>query len=140
MDRKLSVFVFLTGLLVLSLFVRVETRSAFVEKDNFSSSDGNGLGSNVTVDIPLWQEWNLISFPILPTNNSVVSVFSNVTGFKYLYWYNASEPDPLLRWKIWDDTIPPEYYDIDNTLKRIEPTQGYWLWVDYNQTWYEELA
>ena len=45
MDRKLGLFGLLIGLFVISLFVGGETRSASIEKDNFSAySDGNRLG------------------------------------------------------------------------------------------------
>lgn len=120
MDRKLGLCIFLIGLLVVFLFVEVETRSV--------------LDSDITMDIPLWPGWNLISFPLLPTNNSVQKVFSNVTGFSYLYYYNAAEPDVLKRWKIWDNTLPPELWDTCNTLWYVEPNRAYWLWIDYEYT------
>jgi 5-hydroxyisourate hydrolase-like protein (transthyretin family) len=121
--------------------------SGYSGSDNFTfvandgQADSNIATVSITVNpmidvinIPLAQGWNMISLPILPIDGSPESVLSSLTGIKYLYYYDASEPDALKRWKIYDSTVPPEYSSVDNTLTSIEPNEAYLLWVDSVQT------
>jgi hypothetical protein len=92
------------------------------------------VSGNATVYVPLYQGWNMISLPLQPVDTSTEVVLSGLTGTVFLYWYDASEQNPFERWKIWDDTLPPEYLHIVNTLLTMETNKAYWLWVDNPQT------
>jgi hypothetical protein len=84
----------------------------------------------VTWGIDLAPGWNLISFPIMPTDNYIPTAFATLGGsFAYLYHYDASIPDPLERWLIWDNTIAEQYWATDNTLQSVEPNRAYWVWL-----------
>jgi hypothetical protein len=114
---------------------RVDPNKAYwlrVSSKQTLSIEGTKLPDNV---VPLYTGWNFVSFQFY--NDEVENAMRQLTGFTYLYSYDASEPNELKRWKIWDNTLPPQFWDIENTLKRVEPTKGYWLWVSVPQTWEE---
>ncbi|MCK4522481.1 MAG: hypothetical protein KAU20_07950 [Nanoarchaeota archaeon] len=83
---------------------------------------------NVIVSIPLYTGWNMISLPILKTNNSPASVMSHLTGDRTAYYYDASDVGD--HWKGYDSTTPEFTWDLDN----MEPNKGYWLKVESAQT------
>ncbi len=85
---------------------------------------------NVIVSIPLYTGWNMISLPVSVSPNSPQDVLSLLTGRKVAYYYDASEPDPLQRWRSYDSTTPEFTWD----LNILEPNKGYWVKVDSDQT------
>ena len=86
-------------------------------------SNGNGIGDvcdYISLNIPLKQNWNLISIPLNLTNNSIEFVFGSImnkviviNGFESGVGGGAKTYDPLL----------PEFSDLHN----IDYKHGYWV-------------
>jgi len=113
----------------------METNKAYwlwVDDSQTLSYEGTQPAENT---VQLYEGWNFVSFQTC--SESIQNAMKQLTGFAWMYYYNASEPDVLSRWKIWDNTIPEIYWELYNTLQRIEPGEGYWLWVDTEQMWEE---
>lgn len=75
--------------------------------------------------IKLYEGWNLISVPRDLIDPSLVGFFGG-KGVTRVFYYNAAEPDPELRWLY--AALIPETGQWLGTLTTIEPGKGYWVW------------
>jgi hypothetical protein len=81
----------------------------------------NGQSNKQTIS--LTEGWNLISTSVQPVNNLIQNVLSGIES-KYLavYAYNGTN---------YEQFIPGEE---SNTLNRIEPGRGYWIYLEESAT------
>jgi len=80
-------------------------------------------GGLALANIPLTNasaSWNLISIPVVPSNNAITSVLSSISGSYTIVWaYNASDTsDPWKRY--WVNVT-------GNDLSYMTPNSGYWI-------------
>ena len=77
--------------------------------------------STGTVNQTQYAGWNLVSLTKIPTNKSVVSLFSSIVDKLTIAWhYNVSDPGDY--WKKYDPLLNPEASD----LQYLDETQGFW--------------
>lgn len=71
-----------------------------------------------TIDIPLYEGWNLISIPIRTADNSVENILSSIAGKYISIWsYNNG----------WNFSIFNKSLKSENEIKIIEAGLGYWI-------------
>ncbi len=78
----------------------------------------------VGFEIFLYEGWNLISFPVLPTDSSPGNVLSDVLGDVQAVWGYDGES------KLWSSYSP----DAPSSLSEFELGMGYWVKVDQTVT------
>jgi hypothetical protein len=72
------------------------------------------------VSLNLTSGWNLISFPVKPSNDSIGEVFSQIAGkYSAVYAFNTST-------QTYQHYIPG---DATSNLSKIEPGRGYWVYM-----------
>jgi hypothetical protein len=92
----------------------------------FYDGEGNGdedyfCRSGITVELSLLEGWNLVSFPVVPINTSLVSILASVDGnFNSVYIYNSTG------WYSYDPSRPSWM----NTLYYLNEKDG--IWIDMN--------
>ena len=75
-----------------------------------------------TYNITLTPGWNLISLPLIQSDESIDSVLSNISGkWDYIQAYDAS--DPADHWKS-NNTFRPDQL---NDLEILDHTMGFWI-------------
>lgn len=73
------------------------------------------------------QGWNLISLPVTPSNITLLSVLSSISGdYNSVFVYNASTK----LWFLYDPEIPPWI----DTLTQLTEKQGIWIYMKSNET------
>jgi hypothetical protein len=78
-------------------------------------------------NISLVQGWNLISLPVTPSNITLLSVLSSISGdYNSVFVYNASTK----LWFLYDPEIPPWI----DTLTQLTEKQGIWIYMKSNET------
>jgi len=80
----------------------------------------------ITFELPLDEEWNLISLPLIPENTSIDEIFKNATGGDRVYAYSNGS------------FTSSEYYEGYGWYPKMEiiPDKGYWYYAvsAYNAT------
>jgi len=99
----------------------------------FNSTAGNSNGIAVlhssaagTYDIELLPGWNLISLPLMPTNETIQDVtagIQNQINISYGIWYY----DPLSGWLSYAPGVPSD-------LTMMQAGKGYWIYMDSSTT------
>ncbi len=83
------------------------------------------LGSTYAIG-PLNIGWNFISTPLIPDNNSVPEVFTDLDGdttWTRLQYYDAVDGQD--HWKAWGESRPSSLNDLDE----VNNTMGAWLFI-----------
>lgn len=81
-----------------------------------------------TLEISLFEGWNLISIPLMPEDTTISSVLSPISGNYSIVWaYDKTEGGI---WKMYDPGAPI----FVNDLKEIQPGKGYWIMMTANDT------
>jgi hypothetical protein len=95
--------------------------SAFLQNVSVSYSNQNSSLSLIV------SGWNLISFPVLPSNRSVSNVLSPIAGnYTKIQTYNSS----LGEWLTYDVTAPSTFESLSN----LTLGTGYWLLATQNSS------
>jgi hypothetical protein len=77
------------------------------------------------VEIPLKEGWNLISIPVVPQDNSIISVLSPIKqNCDFIFGYYSGYS------KTWQRMRP----DFLNDLKTLDPYHGYWIKINRGST------
>jgi formate-dependent nitrite reductase cytochrome c552 subunit len=101
---------------------------ALILADAANASLGQGLVSTV----PLKAGWNLKALNGTPSDTSSKSVMLSVENNITVVWgYNTSISDATKRWEIYDPDMPSSL----NSLKKIVPSEGYWIYANEICTW-----
>jgi len=77
----------------------------------------------IKYNINLNKEWNLVSLPLILSDNSIEAVMVNVkNNINAIYSYDPSITE---KWKVWRKSS-----ETANTLLTIEPGKAYWIKID----------
>ena len=80
-------------------------------------------------DIPFAEGWNLVSIPLEQPNSTPAAVLASIMGnFTCIFAYNSSRTGAE-----WESYVPDRPAFL-NTVERIEPTRGFWLYLATNDT------
>ncbi|MCK4266884.1 MAG: right-handed parallel beta-helix repeat-containing protein [Thermoplasmata archaeon] len=90
-------------------------------QDNYPLMEPWGMPEEPTLNITLSQGWNLISLPLIQSNESINAVLSSISGkWDYVQAYNATDPD---HWKTYSIYKPGQL----NDLLSLDHTIGFWI-------------
>jgi hypothetical protein len=103
---------------------------------NYASAPTQGAGLYVllsSMEIPLYGPgWNLFAYPVEGTR-PVTEALRSIDGYyTTVYGWEAQDPDPFNRWRVYDVTMPPAL----NDLGELAFGQGYWITVTQGITLY----
>ncbi|MCK4265648.1 MAG: hypothetical protein KAX31_00075, partial [Thermoplasmata archaeon] len=74
--------------------------------------------------IPLQEDWNLISLPLIQDDGSINTVLSDIAGlWEYVMVYNTTDAD---HWKTFSTDKPPQL----NDLNELDHRQGFWIYIN----------
>ncbi|MBI2105431.1 hypothetical protein HYT56_01175 [Candidatus Woesearchaeota archaeon] len=84
---------------------------------------GVGVTDEIRYNISLNQGWNLISIPLILSNNSIEEVMKDIKdNINVIYGYNPSTTE---KWEIYRPDS-----EITDTLSMIDPGKAYWIKMD----------
>jgi len=98
---------------------------------SFSNNYDNYTGSWYAIEgrdffyLPLEIGWNLFSLPLQPSNTSIPSVLSDISGLYTIVWSCQNG-----KWKMYDPANPGF-----SDLTSMGPGYGYWIKVTESCTW-----
>lgn len=87
------------------------------------------LGQGRVSTVNLTAGWNLVALNGTPSDTSALSVMYSVSSNITVVWgYNTSS---VTKWELYDPLMPSSL----NSLKKIVPGQGYWIYAKVNTVW-----
>jgi len=102
-------------------------KASYIGDPGWANQESRHLELNVepwiTCKMPIYQNWNLISFHSAPDDSSVANIISGIDSLNYISAYYGNDPDPV---KSWDRYRPAS----SNDLEYMNAIHGYWMRSD----------
>jgi len=102
-------------------------KASYIGDPGWANQESRHLELNVepwlTCKMPIYPNWNLVSFHSAPDDSSVANIISGIDSLNYISAYYGNDPDPV---KSWDRYRPAS----SNDLEYMNALHGYWMRSD----------